>query len=405
MRDFLAGRLIDTIEAAPEGAIVHRVGDSREGWAKAVEVLEAMAFRRERDRTLLVDFSAIRPAGSPIRGMQGRPASGPISLLRAFLNIRRHVIDPARARDRDGPALQPWEQALLVDHYLSVEVQVGGARRAARMATKSWRDPGVLRFIRSKAEGGLWTANNSVMVDREFWTACRRRRPHRSPDPPRPCRVRGSHPLRLRQWRARLDQRRSAGRPSHRLGPGQAGAGGRTGFSQRPLPGGCGGRAAGGAVASCQVGAFPVTTNPCGEIALHVTGGYCVIADFAPLLACPAALDSFAPGAAPAAVAAAWDARVADSVRLGVRFLIRANRMNALYAEEVARTNRIGIGPTGLHEWAWMRFGLAFHDLLDAAPCGAFLGHAAAPVGGSEGRGERLRGRAGHGEARPPSPR
>ena len=39
--------------------------------------------------------------GAPIRGMQGRPASGPISLLRAFLNIRRHVIEPARARGAD----------------------------------------------------------------------------------------------------------------------------------------------------------------------------------------------------------------------------------------------------------------------------------------------------------------
>ena len=39
---------------------------------------------------------------------------------------------------------------------------------------------------------------------------------------------------------------------------------------------------------------FPVTTNPCGEITLHVTGGYCVIADFAPLLACPADLASIA---------------------------------------------------------------------------------------------------------------
>ena len=67
------------------------------------------------------------------------------------------------------PALAPWEQALLIDHYLSVEVQVGGARRAARMATKSWRDSGILRFIRCKAEGGLWTANHSVMVDAEFW--------------------------------------------------------------------------------------------------------------------------------------------------------------------------------------------------------------------------------------------
>ena len=37
---------------------------------------------------------------------------------------------------------------------------------------------------------------------------------------------------------------------------------------------------------------------------------------------------------------------------------MRANLMDALYGEEVRRTNRMGIGPTGLHEWAWMRFGL-----------------------------------------------
>ena len=41
-----------------------------------------------------------------------------------------------------------------------------------------------------------------------------------------------------------------------------------------------------------------------------------------------------------------WDERVEAAVRLGVRFLIRVNRMDALYAAEVARTNRIGIGPT-----------------------------------------------------------
>ena len=50
----------------------------------------------------------------------------------------------------------------------------------------------------------------------------------------------------------------------------------------------------------------------------------------------------------PPDVARDWDARVEAAVRLGVRFLIRVNRMDALYAAEVARTNRIGIGPTGL---------------------------------------------------------
>ena len=46
------------------------------------------------DRNLEDD---VRPAGAPIRGMQGRPASGPLSLLRAFitlaLNYRLQVAD------------------------------------------------------------------------------------------------------------------------------------------------------------------------------------------------------------------------------------------------------------------------------------------------------------------------
>ncbi len=98
---------------------------------------------------------------------------------------------------------------------------------------------------------------------------------------------------------------------------------------------------------------------------LHVTGGYCVIADFAPLLACPVEPESLVAGCVPASIAALWDAHVEDSVRLGVRFLMRANLMDALYGEEVRRTNRMGIGPTGLHEWAWVRYGLSFRDLLD----------------------------------------
>ena len=90
--------------------------------------------------------------------MQDRPASGPLSLLRTFARIR-DVIAAAQA----GPALALWEQAMLVDHHLSVEVQVGGARRAARMATKSWRDPGILHFIRAKSEGGHLSARRHYL--------------------------------------------------------------------------------------------------------------------------------------------------------------------------------------------------------------------------------------------------
>ncbi len=361
VRGFLARELVHDLARLPADAIRHRIADTREGWARAVELIEGLAHEGARGRTLLLDLSDIRPLGAPIQGMQGRPASGPLSLLRAFITLRRDVIEAARDRDPGAEAMRPWEQALRADHILSTEVQVGGARRAARMATKSWRDPGALRFVRLKAEGGLWTANHSLMVDAEFWDRVARR---------------DDEPL-TRHARALFAAATACayvnGEPGFINGDKLEDA--RTGFArEKPATSEAGSaryRIQGGAALLADVARraatadFPVTTNPCGEVVLHVTGGYCVIADFAPLLACPVALDTVAPGALPDDVARAWDARVEDALRLGVRFLIRVNRMDALYSAEVARTNRIGIGPTGLHEWAWARFGLAFRDLLD----------------------------------------
>lgn len=368
VRTFLADHLLRDLNQLPPGAVRHRIEDSREGWAKAVELLESMTFRREREATLLLDLSDIRRAGSPIRGMQGRPASGPVSLLRAFLNIRRHVIDAAAS-------MEPWEQALRIDHHLSVEVQVGGARRAARMATKSWRDPGILRFIQAKSQGGLWTANHSVMVDAAFWQHV-----HGTSDDAVATHAKAVFAEATRcAWingepgfingDALEDHRTGSAweKPVHEDGRDFRSARYRVDHAAGLLAD------VSRRAASSE---FPVTTNPCGEIALHVTGGYCVIADYAPLLACPVPLDQVAPGGASSEVAALWDARVEDSVRLGVRFLMRANTMDALYGQEVARTNRMGIGPTGLHEWAWMRFGFDFNDLLDeqrSAPFWAML--------------------------------
>ncbi|MDO9499947.1 recombinase [Falsiroseomonas sp.] len=362
LRGWIAREFVGDTAEAPADAIRHVIDDSREGWGKAVELLESLAFEGAADRTLLLDFSAIRPCGAPIGGMQGRPASGPLSLMRAFVNLRAQVIAPARRG-----TMQPWEQAMLVDHHLSVEVQVGGARRAARMATKSWRDPGILRFIRVKSEGGLWTANNSVMVDAAFW------------DGVRAARAGSVSPLDQHAFAVFEEATRCGyinGEPGfingdkledHRTGTAwdkPVHEDGRDVRSARYQADHAVGLLA-EIARRAGTARFPATTNPCGEITLHVTGGYCVIADFAPLLACPVDYAALTPGEMPADVAEDWDARVEDSVRLGVRFLMRANLMDALYGAEVARTNRMGIGPTGLHEWAWMRYGLGFAELLD----------------------------------------
>ncbi|MCU0944981.1 MAG: recombinase [Rubritepida sp.] len=349
-------------EGPPPGVASQRVADSREGWAEAFATLEAMAFRGARREMLCLDLSAIRPRGAPIAGMQGRPAPGPLALVRIFDALAREVIAPARAPG--GMAL--WEQALRLDHILAAEVSAAGARRAARMASKDWRDAEALRFVRLKAEAGLWSANHALMVDAEFWRLAAGGDGDTAAAPARALFAAASESA----WRT--------GEPGFingdRLEDMRSGAAWR-----RPATGLGGARlrldAAAPLVAALESRAararFPVTTNPCGEVVLHVAGGYCVVADFAPLLACPAPLEEVRPGAPDAALAAAWDARVAESVRLGVRFLLRVNRMDGLYAAEIRRTNRIGIGPTGLHEWAWLRFGLGFRDLLDAEGRGA----------------------------------
>lgn len=344
------------LDHAQDGWMIHQVDDSREGWAEAVEVWESLAHDGQDDVTLVLDLSQVRPLGAPIAGMQGRPASGPLSLARALMRIQLEVVDS----DRDMPL---WEQALRVDHHLSVEVQVGGARRAARMSTKSWRDPGILDFVRIKERGGLWTSNHSVMVDQDFWRFARSEdvvndplcdQAHAVFDEVIRCSYATGEPGMING--DLLEDHRTGSawlKPVHSDG---------RDFQSRRYSA----TAAAGMMREVAERAsrarYPVTTNPCGEITLHVTGGYCVIADFAPVLACPSPLELAQ--TLTAEDLALWDRRVEESIRLGIRMLIRTNTMDALYGEEIRRTNRIGIGPTGLHEWMWLRWGVDFRRAI-----------------------------------------
>lgn len=59
-------------------------------------------------------------------------------------------------------------------------------------------------------------------------------------------------------------------------------------------------------------------------------------------------------------------------VRAAVRFLIRVNGLDSIYDKEVKRTNRIGVGLTGVHEAAWKFFGFDFYDLINERKSQAF---------------------------------
>lgn len=303
------------------------VPDSREGWAQAVELLEVMAFEKKyKDDMVILDFSNVRAKGSPIHGMQDRPASGPKPLMFAL----------QRVASVKGANMQPWKQAIFVDHYLAECVLVGGARRSARIATKYWKDPAALEFVEIKRGGFLWSANNSVAVDDEFWEQ------------------KDAHAKKVLTAILEASYNDGTGEPGfvnqHKLVQNDAGFDGYTdgkyAESNKYKPLERTEKLLSQIARQAQKKKFHQIPNPCGEISLNMLGGYCVIGDVVPF---------FAPSVDDAE----------EAFRAMTRALMRVNTMDCLYNREVQRTNRIGVGMTGIHEFAWNAFGYDFRQLLD----------------------------------------
>jgi adenosylcobalamin-dependent ribonucleoside-triphosphate reductase len=353
--------------------IWHEVEDSREGWAKAIELYELLTWERiHAHQTLVLDFSKVRPKGAPIKGMQNRPSSGPKPLMGALRKISTIK----------GSGLQPWMQALYVDHYLAECVLVGGARRAARMSTKIWSDEGIFDFIKVKRpveysslcmeevvalraerttkklpplDPFLWSSNNSVMVDAEFWE-----RVDEAMNLVANGKTQASMSRKTRHaYKVWTDLTECA----YADGTGEPGiincdklVSKDEGFEALAKSVFAGGKKyavdedtqlylAKLAKAALKK-PFHYITNPCGEIVLSILGGYCVIADVVPFHA-----DNFA--------------EIESAMRATTRALIRTNLMHSFYDPEVKRTNRIGVGLTGVHEFAWKFFKVGFRDLIN----------------------------------------
>ena len=338
------------------------VPDSREGWAQALEIWENSTWEKvHRDKMLILDFSKVRPAGAPIGGMQSRPASGPVPLMNAFL----------KAASLKGSGLSKWRQSIYLDHYFAECVLVGGARRAARMSTKFWKDSTVIGFIEvkrpiefsgknrkqveeyladnSQPMGFLWSSNNSVTVDQEFWDLVALKRGEEGYDSEL-----AAHARKVFRMVSECSYGDGTGEPGFintdkllknnegweeltkqsYMGSAKYQVRDETELFLNKL------------AKKALRKKYNMITNPCGEIALTVLGGYCVIGDVVPFFA-----DSLD------------DAE--EAFRAVTRALIRTNTLDSLYSTEVSRTNRIGVGITGVHEFAWKFFGHDFNDLVD----------------------------------------
>lgn len=327
--DFIWGEDESVKEARHKYDKVHwfEVPDTREGWAQIVEKIELMAFEKKyANESLILDFSKIRAKGSFIKGMQNRPASGPRPLIKAIQKV-------ATVK---GAGMPKWKQTLYIDHYLSECVLVGGARRAARMATKNWTDPGIFDFIKIKKGGFLWSANNSVAVDDKFW------------------KQRSKHSQKVLDAILKASYFDRTGEPGfinqHKLVQNDEGfdgyLDGNYAHSKKYSPMKKTVRMLSEVAKHANAKYYTQIPNPCGEITLNMLGGYCVIGDVVPFF-CPTLDDA------------------EEAFRAVTRALMRVNTMDCLYKREVRRTNRIGVGITGIHEFAWNSFGYGFRDLID----------------------------------------
>ena len=311
-----------------------KVDDSREGWATTIMALETAAYHeRHRDKLFIFDFSDVRCAGSPIMGHQGRPASGPLPLMRALLKIATIK----------GAFMDPWKQAMYVDDYAAQCVSIGGVRRNARMAVMWYRDSNIFDFIEIKRGGHLRMANNTILVDDIFWKELA--------DP-------RTHSYRVFQAATAAAYYDNTGDPGfanvHNMKQNRTGLENITAASYLNT------EAAGlklhprtydlidKVLAGIRNGPYVCIPNPCGEACLSSMGDDCLVGDVG-LHRARTINDA------------------CTAAELMGRALVRVSGlMPAICSAERKRTNRVGVSAIGIHEFFWQHFRLGFYDLLQA---------------------------------------
>ncbi len=138
--------------------ITHVIGDTIEGWADALHQLMLAAVEGRR---VIFDYSAIRPAGAPLRTSGGK-APGPEPLFHSLTRIE-HIVQRAAGRP-----LRPVE-AYDILMWAAKAVLSGGVRRSATICLFSADDEEM-----AAAKTGNWfqdnpqrtASNNSAVIVR-----------------------------------------------------------------------------------------------------------------------------------------------------------------------------------------------------------------------------------------------
>ncbi|MET9816911.1 ribonucleoside-triphosphate reductase, adenosylcobalamin-dependent [Streptomyces sp. NPDC006355] len=169
--DMVEAGLIST-EYAYTWAGAYGVEDSREGWAEALgDLIRTAHDPKTRHTQRVYDVSRVRPKGAPLKSFGGT-ASGPepfAEMMTEVGNILSGAFYQSETWGLDD-RLRGLD-AMRIDHAIAKCIVSGGVRRSARMSIMRWDDPLIFEFVNIKAQGGHWTTNISVEVDREFFEA------------------------------------------------------------------------------------------------------------------------------------------------------------------------------------------------------------------------------------------
>ena len=150
-----------TSEYVGEIGYMIKVGDSKEGWVQALEeYLSVMTDEEDTVKKVYMDFSKIRPKGTPLKTFGGT-ASGYQSVMEMFKKIHEIITET------EG-VLRPIH-CLDIANIIGQNVVVGGVRRTAEIAIISPDDEECVNAKRNLTPDKYhrFMSNNSVWLEKK----------------------------------------------------------------------------------------------------------------------------------------------------------------------------------------------------------------------------------------------